>query len=209
MSRATWSLAGLVGAALCAGGCRSFGPPRAATLAALRPMPLAAALQRDLAADGFGVTLELETPVLTGVFDAVGAVGDAGLRLQLFPDVGGKVLDMTIASDWRVIDAEAGGASYHAEAPLDAAAPHLALLLAALFGELVTPLDAARVRGERLERDGVCLELWPAAGAGSAEAVLGPDGAVVAYRIGLGVFTLTLVADGSFSGRRLAGRISP
>ena len=88
--------------------------------------------------------LELETPVLTGVFDVVGARSDAGLRLQLFPDVGGKGLDMTFCAEQSTIEAEAAGVPYRAAAPLDDAEPHLALLLAALFGGLLQPVTPGR-----------------------------------------------------------------
>jgi hypothetical protein len=172
-----------------AAACQGFGPPASATLQRLRPMPIAAAVPTRF-------ELELESSVLTGVFDAVLATEPAGFGLQLFPDVGAKVFELVVSPQRIVATTPAGG--YAAAAPFDAAAPHLALLLAAAFAELLAPVPAGRVLGERPAADGrVEVLLQPALGAGRVTAGLGADGAIVRYAIELGRLHFTLDAAGA------------
>ncbi|MCU0867607.1 MAG: hypothetical protein MUC36_27815 [Planctomycetes bacterium] len=182
-------------------GCAGFGPPQAATLQRLRPMALAA-----LVPGRFEV--ELDTPGLTGTFDAIAAVVDHRLRLQLFPDVGGKVLDVEF--DGSGVWAEMPGASYAAAAPLDRAEPHLALVLAMVLAELLAPVEPPRVRGERpVGNGGRQLDLRPALGSGTVRATLGADGAIEAYAFELGWLSFTLAADGTLAGRGVRGWLRP
>jgi hypothetical protein len=183
----------LVLAAACAG----FGPPRAETLAALAPMPLAALVPGRF-------ELELEAPGLTGTFDAVGAVVGEGVRLQLFPDVGGKLLDVQASA--AAVTADVAGHRYEATAPLDGARPHVALVLAAAVAELAAPLGSDRVLGERVVAGGVELRLRPALGAGEVRAEVGSDGVLSAYRVRLGGVQFALHADGRLVGSGFAGR---
>ena len=124
----------IVMATLLLAGCNSFAPPRTETLTRLAPMPLAAAL-------GDTFVLELESEHLAGVFDVVCVLDEGALRLQLFPDIGGKVLDLT-AREGRVVATTPDG-DYEASPPLDDAEPHLALVLAGLLAELRVPLSPA------------------------------------------------------------------
>lgn len=183
------------------GGCAGFTTPRAETLAKVAPMPLAKWLPGRF-------ELELASPGLTGTFDAVCAVDGASFRVQLFPDIGGKVLDVTVGPD--VVTAELPGSRYVAHAPLDRAEPHVALGLAALFGELLAPVRANRVRGERTGSGGVVeVDLRPALGCGIVTAQLGNEGAIGQYHVALGWIEFTLDADGSFRGRAFRGQLRP
>ncbi len=150
--------------------------------------------------------LELRSPGLSGVFDAVCAIGGDGLRLQLFPDVGGKVLDVVVGGD--VITAHLAGRRYEARAPLDQAAPHPALLLAAVVAELAAPVVPARVRGERLGAGRTEVDLVPALGAGSVRATLAPSGAVAAYSFQLAGMSFVLHADGRLLGAGFDGHLA-
>jgi hypothetical protein len=147
--------------------------------------------------------VEIESPQLTGVFDAVFAVGEHGFALQLFPDIGGKVFDLAVGADRIVADTPAG--PYLATAPLADAPPHLALLLAAVFAELLAPVDAARVLGERpLADGGTEVLLRPALGGGRVLARLAADGSVARYHIELGWLAFDLDADGRVAARGLS-----
>jgi hypothetical protein len=199
-ARAVTAVLALAAGLAPATGCRSFATPRAETLAAVAPMALARLVPGRF-------VLELATPGLTGVFDGVCAVDAAAFRVQLFPDVGGKVLDVAVGAD--AVTAELPGSRYEARAPLDDAPPHLALAVAALFAELLAPVDAARVLGERDAAGQIEVELRPALGSGRVEAQLAPSGAVVRYRITLGWIDLALDADGRIDGTRVAGRLLP
>lgn len=180
------------------GACRSFEPPQVATLARIRPMPL-------VAAGLLRFEFELASPVLTGTFDGVFAVTARGFRLQLFPDVGGKVMDLEFTGD--TITASLPGSSYVATAPFDSAPPHLALVLAALFAELLDPVDGRRVRGERIASGGTEVKLEPVLGSGEVVATLAADGAVAAYTVELGHLWFRCSADGRLAGRSFTGQL--
>lgn len=147
--------------------------------------------------------IELSSPGLTGTFDALCAVTPAGARLQLFPDVGGKVLDLTIGADR--IEADMAGSRYEAHQPLDRAEPHLALALALVVAELLAPVGADRVRGERRATDGVELSLVPALGSGTVTVMLTAAGVIRSYTMSLGWIELTVRADGCIEGRGCRG----
>lgn len=186
--------------ALLLAGCRSFGPAQPATLARLLPMAEAAHIPPRFA-------VELTSPALTGEFDAVFAAADRGFALQLFPDLGGKVLDLRVGA--ASVDCETPAGSYHAAPPLDAARPHLALVFAAVLAELLAPVDGARVRGERVGADGRTeVDLAPALGSGRVVATLGDDGRVVAYRFELGWLAFRYEAGGQLRSSRFSGRFA-
>ncbi|HEX6811815.1 MAG TPA: hypothetical protein VF384_09360 [Planctomycetota bacterium] len=179
--------------------CHSFGPPSPQTLARLQPMPLAAAIAGRF-------ELELDGPGLAGTFDAVCALEGRSCRLQLFPDIGGKVFDLRLEE--ASIAADGPWGHYEANAPLDSAPPHLALALGAMLAELLAPVPATRVLGERQTPDGrTQVSLRPALGSGAVTATLGNSGEVETYAIALGRIAFTLAADGSLRGRGLAGRL--
>ncbi|MBL8756271.1 MAG: hypothetical protein JNK15_23450 [Planctomycetes bacterium] len=179
-------------------GCAGFHAPRAETLASLRPMPLA-----TLVPGRFEV--EIETPGLTGTFDAVSAVFGRGVRMQWFPDVGGKVLDLRVDAD--AVVADLPGHHYEAKAPLEAAEPHLGLVFAIVLAELLAPVTPERVRGERSCDGATELCLLPALGAGSVVARLATDGSVASYRLRLGWIDCTLDAEGTLRGRDCVARL--
>ena len=188
MSRAAIPL--LVSAALLVG-CQGFAPADPATVAALRPMPLAAIVPGRC-------ELELHSPGLSGTFDAVIARDGDAVRLQLFPDVGGKVLDLRVDASGIVVDF--AGQPYEARAPLASAPPHLALALAALVGELASPVAAERVAGQR-PRDGATeVQLQGGLVGLPVVARLGADGAITAYAWRVRGFAFGLTADGRFAG---------
>lgn len=177
-------------AALALAGCQGFAPADAATAASVRPMPLAAIVPGRC-------ELELQSPGLAGTFDAVVARDGDGVRLQLFPEVGGKVLDLRV--DAAGVVADFAGQPYRAAAPLDRAAPHLALALAAIVGELASPIAPARVVGVRSTDAGREVQLVDSASGLPAVARLAPDGAIAAIRWQLRGFALELTADGRFA----------
>lgn len=189
----------LVAAALAAGGCRSFAAPRAETLARLRPMPIGGELPPRFEFD-------LASPSLTGTFDAVFVVAEQGLRLQLFPDIGGKVLDLQVQDS--AVVADMPGHHYEARPPLDAAAPHLALVLASVFAELLAPVAPHRVLGERAGPEGrVEVLLRPALGSGRVVATVGPDGTVERYEFALGWLHFGFTAAGELVGDGFSGAL--
>jgi len=178
-------------------GCHSFGPPRPETLARVRPMPIGGALPSRF-------EVEIASPSLSGIFDAVLAVDSRGLQLQLFPDIGGKVLDLQLRD--LALVADLPGHRYAAQPPLDGAAPHLALVLAAVFAELAAPVVPTRVLGERTAADGrLEVALRPALGSGEVVATLGADGAVERYAFTLGWLDFALTAGGELRGSGFAG----
>lgn len=180
--------------------CAGFGPPSSSTAARLQPMALAAAVPGRF-------ELELASAGLNGTFDAVVAVDADAVRLQVFPDVGGKLVDLRVAGD--AITADLGGAAYRAAPPYDAAEPSLALVLAAIVGELATPVTASRLRGERRRGDGVEVLLAAGRGGTPMHARLDADGriAVLAWRDLRVPFVLD--ANGAFVGPGFRGRLVP
>ena len=189
----------LTAQALVLAACQGFQPPRPETLARMRPMPLASAI-------GGRFELELQGPGLTGTFDAVCALEGRCCRLQLFPDIGAKVFDLRLEES--TIAADGPWGHYEAKAPLDDAEPHLALVLGAMLAELLSPVHAARVLGERPGTEGrTQVSLRPALGSGEVLATLGIDGAVEAYGITLGHVAFTMGADGSLRGRGISGQL--
>ena len=182
--------------------CQSFQPARLETMESVRAMHLAAQIPSD------DFVIEIESPYLTGVFDVFFTRDAEAMRLQLFPDLGGKVLDLTIRREG--IDALMPGQSYRAEPPFDAARPHLALILAVILAELNDPVVPGRIIGERVCGVGVLeVKLQPFLGAGQVIAVVGQAGEIDRYRFRLGALKFYLESDGSFHGRGFAGRVCP
>jgi hypothetical protein len=180
-----------------ASSCACWEPVDAATAARVRPMALAGIVPGRC-------ELELATPGLAGTFDAVVARDGEAVRLQLFPEVGGKVLDLRL--DASGVTADLGGVAYRAAPPLDQAAPHLALVLALAVGELGAPVTPDRVVGV-CRRGGVVTEVELAA-VGALPAVvatLAADGAITGYAWRLHGVGLRLGDDGRFEGPGFAG----
>jgi hypothetical protein len=155
--------------------CQGFAPAQPQTLQRLRAM----SLSEQIPCERF--VLEIESPYLAGVFDVLCVVAAGSVRVQLFPEVGGKVMDLSIAE--AAITAQMPGQSYRAEPPFDDASPHLALLLAAMLGELRAPVVADRVLGEQVQGNGrLAVLLRPALGSGRVIAELAHDGRVAGLR---------------------------
>jgi hypothetical protein len=150
MGRAAWAL-GLL-AMLCAtlAGCASFGPlsaelsgKLAATAAPLAPSRRRA--QIDMQGQGF--------------FEAVLVTDGTGTRarLQLLPEVGGKLLDLAITPE-RIAGymPPAGISLLHLRDAHQAPPRHLLAFVAASVLEVVSPLTPERVRGERAVQGTPC-----------------------------------------------------
>ena len=171
--------------------CRGFEPPRPETLAAIRPMPLAPRLPGRF-------ELEFVSPALTGTFDGVSAAVGKGFQLQLFPDVGGKVLDLAVDE----------GRLVHADTPGGPAEPRFAAVLAAMFAELHAAVSRERVRGERTSSDGATeVELAPAFAVGTVVARLSADGAITSYAFDQGAVEFEFRADGCLVGNGFSGQL--
>lgn len=165
-------------------------------------MPLAAQMLSD------DFVIEVESPYLTGVFDVFFTHDPDAIRLQMFPDVGGKVLDLTVRKN--AIDALMAGESYRAAAPFDAAKPHLALVLAVILAELQCPILPERVMGERFGANGFLeVKLAPVLRGGRVIAEARQDGKIHCYRFRFGGLDFSLASDGTFVGRGFTGRICP
>jgi hypothetical protein len=106
------------------------------------------------------------------------------------------------------VTAEWPGGRYEAHAPLDRAEPHLALVLALLFGELLAPVGAPRVLGERVGGDGAIeVQLRPALGCGEVTARLAAHGAIEWYHVAAGRIAFEVAGDGRFAGRGASGQL--
>lgn len=164
-------------------GCTTFGPPDPAVLADVVTDRTEADTIRRRA------RLELEGEHLSGTFTAVliarrGRAASA--RLQVLPEVGGKLLDLVVTPE-RVVGyvPMAGLAIDHARG----AGPvprHLLVFVAASLLEDLTPLTRERVLGSRPRRDGGHeLQVAGALGEGRVTVELDPSGAILgrAFRL--------------------------
>jgi len=166
----------LLAVLLVAASCRGFGPPPPEVLTLLdRRAPGATARHGTAVA-------RVESHELDGEFRALVAlaVGPPRARLQLLPDLGGKVLDVT-ARAGRVYGRHAGAAPVNARFA-DSAPRHPLVFIGFTLLEHAEPLTRDRIRGSRREGDGWELDLEPAAGAGSVRVLLAPDGTVAERR---------------------------
>jgi len=156
--------------------CRTLGPPPPALIRALETAPPMPEAVRERA------TLRVDSPRLSGVFEAVlvARPGSAArARLQLFPDVGGKVLDL-VATPRRIAGTfPPTGESFEAALPPAGAAPrHLLFFMGVTLLELFTPVTPGRVRGARPDCDAWEVELEPVVAGGEVRAWIDPAGAV-------------------------------
>lgn len=137
--------------ALVLAACQGWEPLDAAALRALPESPPAA-----LACDG---TVEVDTPALRGLFTArlvARCERPARVRLQLFPDLGGKVLDVALdAERVRGVIPQAGLRVDRPFTALDQ--PNLLVLIALTLRAELTPLLPGRIDGMR--RKSTRLEL--------------------------------------------------
>ena len=129
---------------LALGACAGFEPPDEAALARVRaaamPVPEAGCETCDVT---------ICSAQLSGKFTAVLASERAGrVRLQLFPDVGGKILDLWASSERIRGTIPQAGVQYDAAAGGDPPR-HVLLFFAITLLERSTPLEPARVRGVR------------------------------------------------------------
>ena len=183
MDRSAWRVATAVVAALVLSSCRSFAPPSPELLAVLPPAHDTQFLQRQ-------IEFTIDSPDLSGVFEGIlvaRAGSDAAVRLQLFPDVGGQVLDLAIDSD----AIEALRADF--EEPFHAALPpdermeaSLPLFFAVTLVEHFTPLAPQRIIGARKWEDGWEIKLQPHSSGVRVRAYVDGEGNVVRRRFKYG-----------------------
>ena len=158
-----------------AAGCAGF----------VEPSPEVRALVRGAPRDPDGpvrcrVRVGVESPWLHGWFEGV-CLAETGarprVRLQLFPDMGGKALDL-LATPERiagVLPLTGEGATHAVPEP---GRPTAIYCLGASLLEHHAPLTETRLRGMRPASEGHALLLAPAVPGLRVVAVVGPDGAV-------------------------------
>ena len=167
-------------ALLALAGCAGFQPPTAAELDALR-----LATDTKPAAAAFAGVVTIAAPRLTGTFDAALLVerGPRGrARLQLFPDLGGKVLDV-IACDDRIEGVIPHAAQHVVADPRARIEPHLLAFTGVTLLELATPITRERVLAVR--RAGADRELRLAPRVAGSEVVATLDAGLAVRSLGL------------------------
>lgn len=147
----------------CGAGCAGFEPPTAEQLQAI-DLPRTFSGSKD-AATRLRVRVSVDSPWLAGEFDGVVLAKDLGtkpaVRIQLFGDVGPKIVDLSARRD-RIV-----GYFPQAREGVDCALPreaarHLLLFLGASLLERFTPKVSGHVEGVREEDGGLWIKLSPA-----------------------------------------------
>lgn len=148
---------------LCAVGCSGFVPPTPDQLQAI-DLPKTFTGPKE-SASRYRVRLSVDSPWLAGEFDGVVLVRDRGgvpaVRIQLFGDVGPKMIDLSARRD-RIV-----GYFPQAREGVDCALPreaarHPLLFLGASLLERFTTKLSDHVLGVREEEDGLWVKLSPA-----------------------------------------------
>ena len=165
-----------LGLALLCGACQTFDPPDpgwSARYAEPDPVPEALAWTRS------GL-LDADSEALSGLFVvalAVERIPETRIRLQLFPEIGGKVLDLEVSSHalhaLLPYTAEELTLDLQDDAPLPR---HLAVLMGITLLEAHQPLGAARILGQRKNPGGFELLLEPRLAGVRVVALVDPDG---------------------------------
>ncbi len=144
----------------CASGCRAFGPPGQELVPLLEPAAAARGALRKTAWS------RIESRWFSGEFRTLVVQGEqpTRIRLQLLPDLGGKVLDLVVTPAETAGYWPHTGASFRERYGRDLPAPPRGLIgfLAVSLLENATPLGFDRVRGMRRCDGGYALELEPA-----------------------------------------------
>jgi len=124
-------------------GCRSWGPPSKATLATIAGLP--AAPSRPSRAR---VRVTMESDTLRGTFGALMVIDPQGpkVRLQIFPDIGPKLLDLVATP--RRFAGHIGDRDRIDTSP-DDAPRHLLVFMAFTLLEMAAPLTADRIEEAR------------------------------------------------------------
>jgi hypothetical protein len=127
------------------------------------------------------VQIDFETPMLEGSFEGV-LIAKTGtepsLRLQLFPDVGPKVLDLTATSEFIACDSEDADPFYCPLPSEERIPPSLPFLFAVTLLEHFATLDPTRVVGVRDWEEGHELELTPHSSGVEVRIFLRHDGSI-------------------------------
>lgn len=153
--------------------------------------PTESELARVLAAGGVAATagtttaeVTIRSERLTGTFAAVLASEPGGrVRLQLFPDVGGKILDL-YADSTRVLGTIPQG-GIRVEGPAGPDLPrHVLVFFALTLLEHSTPITRARILGVRRDGDLLLVALAPRVPGCGVEAEVRSDGTLVGRRFG-------------------------
>ena len=136
-------------------GCRSWGPPSKATLAAVAGLP--AAPSRPSRAR---VRVTIESDTLRGTFGALMVIDPQGpkVRLQIFPDIGPKLLDL-VATPRRFAGRLGND---RIDTSPDDAPRHLLVFMAFTLLEMAAPLTPDRIE-EAKDAPGT-LRIRPVAG---------------------------------------------
>lgn len=162
---------------LAATGCTGFTPPTPNQLLFLSsqdPEP-------SSVVDRFRVQLSLDSPKLAGEFDGVVLARHGGIppvvRLQLFGDLGPKMLDL-LATPTRIVgyfpQAREG---IDCELP-DEASPHFLTFLGGTLVEHFAERPGSRVVGVRTDPDGLWLRLRPVIPGLTVDALREPSGRI-------------------------------
>jgi hypothetical protein len=153
---------------------QGFEAPGRAELALLDAAPPPSFLR------GAGV-VRIDAPFLSGVFDArlVAACGSAPrVRLQLFPEVGGKILDLAASAAGAAGAVPPAGLDWRTELGAASPPPHTMLFFAVTLLERFASLTPERALGVRRRGGLVEVSLRPVVAGTEVIAVLGAPGEV-------------------------------
>ncbi|HLY12251.1 MAG TPA: hypothetical protein VKW04_23310 [Planctomycetota bacterium] len=146
---------------LATAGCSGFASPTAEQLQLLPlvPRPAAPVVER------LRIQISVDSPWLVGEFEGVVLARSGSeppvIRLQLFGDVGPKMLDLLASPDRMIGYFPQIREGIDCTLPREAA-PHPLLFLGASLVEMFTPISADRVLGIREEEQGWWIKLEPA-----------------------------------------------
>jgi hypothetical protein len=158
-------------------GCRSFAPPTPELLKELSTGPAwpGPYLRRQ-------IEIDLDTPALEGHFAGILVArtgSDPAVRLQLFPEVGGKILDLAANSNRISSESTQDKEPFDCKLPVtDPIRPGLSFLFAVSLLEHFSDLDLERVTGFRAWESGYELELAPHPSGVGVRVFVNEDGSI-------------------------------
>lgn len=155
---------------LLSAGCSGYAPPSSENLAKIKLAPAA-----PPAVVRHRVHLSLDSRWLAGEFDGVVISEPGAARIQLFGDVGPKMIDLLARPD-RITGYFPQTREGVDVALPDRAVPHPLLFLGATLLEDLAEVDVDRVLGVQEADEGWWLDLKPQIAGMRSEALRGPDG---------------------------------